>query len=120
MMQMVWLGIIDYGRRDWESAKAKDDGKFESVWCKNDFLAVMVVRKLHWRLIAASNGFDVHQSGLCGWQGGGVVGMFPCGLRFHGVCCSSWCCLASISAVVPRCPSFLLLCILFGPLPPGW
>jgi hypothetical protein len=60
MIQKVWLGLIDYGRVDWERNQDKDDGKFERVWCRNGFLAKMVERKPRWKLVAASNGFNVH------------------------------------------------------------
>jgi hypothetical protein len=60
VIQKVWLGIIDYGRKDWEGSKMAANRKFESIWCRNKVLAEMNAGKPHWRLAAASNGFDVH------------------------------------------------------------
>jgi hypothetical protein len=61
LIQKVWLGIINYGRKDWEGAKTEDNGKFESVWCRYKVLAEMIAWKPHWKLVAASIGFDIHK-----------------------------------------------------------
>jgi hypothetical protein len=31
LLQRIWLGLIDFGRLEWESAQLKNDGKFEAV-----------------------------------------------------------------------------------------
>jgi hypothetical protein len=42
MLQKVWLCLIDYDHLSWESAKSRDDGKFEGIWYRSRLLAMMV------------------------------------------------------------------------------
>jgi hypothetical protein len=60
MLQRIWLGLVDYGRMEWESAQLKDDGKFEAVWCRKDLFSVMVNKRPRWKLVGPLDGFDVH------------------------------------------------------------
>jgi hypothetical protein len=60
MLQRIWLGLVDYGRMEWESAQLKDDGKFEAVWCRKDLFSVMVNKRPLWKLVGPLDGFDVH------------------------------------------------------------
>jgi hypothetical protein len=60
LLQKIWLGLVDYGRLDWERAKLKDDGKFAAVWCRNKFFADWIHGKPRWKLTGPNNGFDVH------------------------------------------------------------
>ena len=47
MLQKVWLCRIDYDHLSWESAKSKDDRKFEGVWYRSGPLAMMVMKSLN-------------------------------------------------------------------------
>jgi hypothetical protein len=56
----IWLDVVDYGWLDWEAAKLKVDNKFQEIWCKNKFSAVMEIGKPKWELYGHENGYDVH------------------------------------------------------------
>jgi hypothetical protein len=60
MIQRIWLGLIDYGRLEWEKDQSKIDRKFEALWCRKNIFVVMVHNHLRWGLVGPIDGFDVH------------------------------------------------------------
>jgi hypothetical protein len=59
MVQRIWLGLADYGRKEW-AKNSNEDGKFEALWCRNHILAVMVQNRPKWRPVGPIDGFDIH------------------------------------------------------------
>jgi hypothetical protein len=56
----IWLGLIDYKRLNWDSAKRKNKEKFQEVWCRKSIFVEMIGGHPRWKLTRPDNGFDVH------------------------------------------------------------
>ena len=57
MKQLIWIGIVDYGRLKWENIKKEPTRwvNFSEQWCGNEVIAEMNDQGPHWKLNGPSH-----------------------------------------------------------------